>query len=359
MAIKYNEKELEPKGYYKTYGDFGGSEYAQVEILNTPVSPRENTLNFFRGKEYYWVPDWSSDYFDFSIDCIPDVKAMGMAGGVDSFGVTWTALETGMPAMVKPGNPKLKDISEWRTLDWPDVDSWDWAGASKNYNAVIDHNRILRPYIQCGLFERMIDLLDFDGALIALLDDPDECKAFLAKLTEYNISLIDHYNQYFDLDAICFLDDWSGQKGPFFSPALAREILFPNLKKIVRHVKDLGLVFTWHSCGNGIDFIPMMLEAGVDAWQLQCNAVDLDEAVRRSEGKLVLETSMVFPLGAPEDKMVSEIRQFVQKFGKNREATFCFCDEYYLTSPLMRNTAYAEGRKLLYEKSREAGEEDR
>ncbi len=330
MIQNFNEKEFVATGCFKTFGSFGGSPYPDVEILSTPITPRENTINFFTGKEYHWVPDWSSDYFDFSVDCIPDVVAMGVAGGIDSFGVQWDPVENGLPAMIKPGNPKLREMHEWRDLEWPDVDSWDWEGRSAQYNAVIDHSRTLRPYIQCGLFERMISLLDFDGALYALLDEPEECQAFLNKLADYNIDVINHYNQYFDIDAICLLDDWSAQRAPFFSPQTAREILFPFLKRIVDHVKSLGLIFTWHSCGNGTAFIPMMIEAKIDGWQLQNNAVDLDEAIRLADGNVIMETSIIFPLDSSNEEIVETITDFVRKYGRNRIATFCFCDEYYL-----------------------------
>lgn len=351
MVEKFDKKELTATDTFKTYGLFGGAPYPDVKILHTPISPRENTINYFTGKEYQWIPDWSSDYFDFSVDCIPDVNAMGIDGGIDSFGVRWDALENGMPAMVRPGNPRLKDICDWRTLDWPDVDAWDWEGCSAKYNAVIDHSRMLRPYIQCGLFERMIDLLEFEGALLALIDEPEETSAFLEKLADYNIDLIDHYNKYFDIDAICFLDDWSSQKAPFFSVDMAREILFPPLKRIVAHCKDLGLLFTWHSCGNGAAFIPLMIEAGIDGWQLQTNAVDLDAAIKAAQGKVILETSEVFALDATDKEITDTIHAFMEKYGSTRTTTVCFCDEYYMTSDLMRETAYTESRQKTYEAS--------
>lgn len=351
MIQKFNEKELISKGIYKTYGEFGGAPYADVEILDTPISARENTIHYFTGKEYQWIPDWSSDYYDFSADCIPDVIACGMSGGVDSFGVTWTPVENGLPAMVKPGNPTLKDIADWRSLEWPDIDSWDWEGCVKNYEGVIDGSRVLRPYIQIGLFERMISLLDFDGALFALIDNPDECKAFLDKVADYNIDLIDHYCKYFPIDAICFLDDWSAQRAPFFSVEMAKDILFPRLKRIVDHVKSKGLLFTWHSCGNGTAFVPLMLEAGIDGWQLQNNAVDMEEAMKLANGKLIFETSEVFPLDTSEETIISKIKETITHYGNQRTVTYCFCDEYYMTSPLMRNTAYQATRELVYQTS--------
>lgn len=348
MRMPFDKKELKPQGIYKTYGSFGGAPYADVEILDTPITPRDNCIAFFTGGDYQWIPDWSSDYFDFSADCNPDVTAFGAEGGVDNFGVQWEAMENGLPAMVRPGNPKLKSIHEWRNLTWPDVSQWDWAGCRAHYDGIVDAGRMVRPYIQCGLFERMISLLDFAGALYALAEDPEECRSFLERMADFNIALIDQYYRWFPIDAICFLDDWSSQRAPLFSVNMAREILFPAFSRIVNHVKSLGLIFTWHSCGNGLPFVPLMLEAGVDAWQLQTNAVDMVEALRLADGRLVMESSVVYPIGTPEEEIAASIRTFMEKYGKGRKATVCFCDEYYCTPAFMRNTAYEAGRKLLY-----------
>lgn len=118
MATPFSAFELRDTGKtYGTYGLFVGGEYDRVLCLDTPITPKENFKRFMsHRKDYEWVPDPMSDYFTITPEVNPDNHAMGMEGGLDSFGVEWEALENGLPALVRPGNPKLKDIADWREL---------------------------------------------------------------------------------------------------------------------------------------------------------------------------------------------------------------------------------------------------
>lgn len=342
------EVEMKKNGKcYPTYGLFGGGPYSEIEYLNPPISPKENYLRFIKKADYYWIPDVFSDFFEISTSIIPDNIATGYEGGVDCFGVTWAPLENGLPAMVPPGNPNLKDIADWQELTFPDVDAWDWEAEGRKYVETADPDRIFRAYIPTGLFERMIALMDFQGAAEALLEDPDETKAFLNKVADYNIALIEKYAKYFNIDAICFLDDWSAQRSPFFSEKVARDIFLPELKRIVDRAHNLGLIVSMHSCGNGVAHIPVMIDAGIDTWQFQESAVDIDEALKLAGDRLILEGYWILPEGYSEEESEAFMKNIFDRYCQENKMTIAFCDAYYMVSPFLRDKAYELGRKCV------------
>lgn len=349
MAIKFNaEVELKKNGKcYETHGLFGGAPYSEVEYLNSPITPKENYKRFVNKEDYEWIPDIYADFNEITPSINPDCVAMGYEGGVDSFGVTWVALENGLPAMVQPGNPVLKDIANWREIAFPDVDSWDWENEGKKYIAAGDPDRIFRAYLPTSLFERMIDLLDFQGAAEALLEDPEETIEFIKKVADYNVKLVENYKKYFNVDAICISDDWASQRSPFFSEKVAREIFLPELKRIVDRAHELGLIVTLHSCGNGVKHIPVMIDAGIDAWQFQESAIDMEAALEAAGKDLILEGYWVMPEGLNEADTTAFMENIINKYCKTGQVTIGFCDAEYMVSPFIREKAYELGRKIV------------
>lgn len=349
MATQFNaEVELRKNGKtYATYGLYGGAPYSEIEYLNQPITPKENFLRFMNRQDYEWVPDSYSDYYEITTEINPDIKAMGYEGGVDAFGVEWEALETGMPAMVRPGNEKITDITDWRTIKIQDPRTWGWEEEGKKYKEIVDHTRPIRGWITTSLFERLIDVMGFENAASSLLEDPDEVKSFLQVVTDYNLKIVDLYHQYFDLDVIVISDDWATQLQPFFSEQVARDIFLPFLKQISDRVHSYGYKFGIHSCGNGLKHIPVFIEAGIDIWQFQENAVDIEKALTMVGDKLILEGYWMMPAGLDEKGQVEFMKNIFDRYCNEGKLTIAFCDENFMVSSFIRDNAYILGRKVV------------
>lgn len=86
-------------------------------------------------------------------------------------------------------------------------------------------------------------------------------------------------------------DDVAGQDGMLFSPDLFRELFLPLYKKMIQNVKDRGLFFGWHVCGSVHQVLPMMIDAGIDVFDVvQTSARDMgiEEVYRRYGGRVCL-----------------------------------------------------------------------
>jgi hypothetical protein len=336
------KNELQGKGFYNFEGTWYGLPYTPAERLSTPITPRENIRRCFHGEAPKWLPDGTFDQVDITPDCIPDVVAGGYEGGVDTFGVKWIPLENGLPAMVPPGNPLLTDIADWSDLIWPDVASWDWDACGKQYQQTLGTDRWFRGVIMSSYFERLIALMDFEAAAMALLEDPEAVAAFFDKLTDFHIEMIDHYQQHFKVDSIMMHDDWAAQRSPFFSIKVVRELFVPQYQKLVKHCHEKGLKLILHTCGNVRELIPAMIEAGLDGLQIQENAINLEEVIREYGDAISFEAYFDLPMDDAEAKAF--IAEKCRIMGQSSKSVISFYD--------MNETRGFDVRRSIYENER-------
>ena len=282
MAIqKFDPKELELKdvsAFGRTMKDFA-----------YPISKREAVEAAFARKPW-WQVTQAVDARMFSPEIIPDNIARALvweAAGEngprkfadhdinkDMFGVEWEYIAQVGGSMVRPGKPFMEDIEEWYdTIVWPDIDSWDWKGsAERNNQSFLTKDTLNQMWFQTGYFERLIALLEFENALMAVFDEDskEHVHKFFDKLTELYISIFDKAKQTFpELNAVFFHDDWGSQKAPFFSPAVCEEMIVPYMKRLTDFLHGIGIYCEIHSCGNNYQQIPNYIKAGWDAWAPQ------------------------------------------------------------------------------------------
>ena len=232
----FTEDELEVTG---TLAGF-----MKPERYNTPITPRDNMLRLYEGKTPMWIPSpWEAA--SIKVDCDPENVARSPSGGVDGYGVEWIFVKTAGGAMVKPGNPKVPDISEWeKYITVPDPETWDWAGAyEKQKDALADPTLFTTVTFGSCLFERLIAVMDFENAAMALVDDDQKegVHRFLRAVTDYRKKYYTLVKKWFDPDGVNFNDDWGSQRAEFFSRETAAEMLVPYVKESVACAHDLGM----------------------------------------------------------------------------------------------------------------------
>jgi uroporphyrinogen decarboxylase len=82
-------------------------------------------------------------------------------------------------------------------------------------------------------------------------------------------------------------DDVAGQDGMMFSPSIFKRYFLPVYKKLIENVKKHNIKFGFHVCGSVHEFLPCMIEAGIDVFDVvQTSAKNMDlEMVYRLYGK--------------------------------------------------------------------------
>jgi hypothetical protein len=281
----FDPKELE----LQTFEPFPGY---KISNFSYPLSQREHEKLVFR-RTPWWQATQATDATMFTPAVIPDnvARALIMEGGMprqfadheinpDMFGVEWEYIATVGGSMVRPGKAFLEDIEEWYDkVQFPDIDKWDWDGsAAKNNGTYLNETTFAQMWFQTGFFERLIALLEFENAAVAIIDEDSQehVHKFFDKLTDLYIRIFDKIIDTYKapdgssyIKAVFFHDDWGSQKSPFFSPDVCDEMVVPYMKRLTDFLHGKGIFCELHSCGNNYLQIPNMIKAGWDAWAPQ------------------------------------------------------------------------------------------
>lgn len=371
MVAKFDPKELEKKPGFI----FG----MPVEQFSFPLNQHDYCTAAFK-REPWWQMYQATDTTVFTPHIIPDdiargfvfetetPKYMNQKGGPDMFGIEWEWVEQVGGSMVRPGVPFMEDIEEWREkIVWPDVDSWDWEGCAKaNNGTYLKPENFNQMWFHTGYFERLIALMEFENALMAIFDEDskEEVHAFFDKLTDLYIDIFQHVVDYFpDVNAVFFHDDWGSQKETFFSPALVEEMIVPYMKRITDFLHSKNIFCEFHSCGNNYKQVPNMIKAGWDMWAPQLMN-DCYKIYDDFGDQIIICT---FPMNIPEDimalgsdaargeafaKLPEEeqrriAREYIHRTNKiGKPSAYNFYATHFVT-PAVREEMYVESRKIF------------
>lgn len=148
-----------------------------------------------------------------------------------------------------------------------------------------------------------------------LYENPDEIKANLEKkLTK----ALEFQKKQMEIGVDCFINcgDVAFNNGPFISPEMCDEFLFPYFNRWVESVKSQGLFTIWHTDGNIMPLMERILESGVTA--IQCidplGGMDIVPLKKQMKNKLVLIGNVnctTLQLG-PKEKIEKEVKTVVE-----------------------------------------------
>ena len=249
------------------------------KVYATPITSRENDILLGTHHDPAWIGQDLNHVFPREI---LDNVARGFIndgapfeegfGGPDMFGVEWVYVPVVRGSMEKPGVHKVADLNEWeKDVSIPDLNTLDWPAIAERCKKIIRPDKITSTMVYTGFFERLISLVGFEDAAMALIDDEqqDAIHRLFDKLCGYYDDLFDKMKTYCNLEYVVFHDDWGSQRSPFFSVDTCREMLLPYLKRVVKSAHDRGIIFNFHCCGSVGPMVPLMVEAGADAWDGQ------------------------------------------------------------------------------------------
>ncbi len=301
-----------------------------MPIRNTPITARDNYLQMARGEKPMFMPV-DLDEMMFSPKIFPDAIARGFIvdnneqkieelGGKDMFGVEWIYMPETGGSMVRPGNPVVTDITKWEeVVTFPDISKWDWEGSGKLNADLMSKDFAQNIWIMNGIFERLISLMDFGAAAVALIDEDQQASVhgFFEKLVSLYEEMLDYIDHYYDIDVLYFHDDWGSQRAPFFSADTCREMIAPYLKRVVECAHSHNMLFNFHSCGCIAELVPVMIECGVDIWCGQ--PMNAFEKIYDAYGDRIRLGIYYEPpgVGAPLEEVVASCKNFIERYSKN------------------------------------------
>jgi uroporphyrinogen decarboxylase len=133
------------------------------------------------------------------------------------------------------------------------------------------------------------------------------------------------------VDVVLFNDDLGTQQGPILRPSLYREMVKPYQKSLFSCAKShFGKPILFHSCGAVREFIPDLIEIGVDALNpVQISAVGMDATgLKHDFGKSIcfwgggVDTQTVLNGGTPS-QVADAVKRQVDILAPGGGFVFC------------------------------------
>ena len=170
------------------------------------------------------------------------------------------------------------------------------------------------------LFEHHWQIRGMENALMDFYLYPEETHKLYRWLTDFAKVKIWRSKKELHADAVFIGDDMGTQHGPFFSPEVFKEFMFPYYKEMIDYAHSLGMQFWLHTCGNVEMFIPMLIEAGLDVLHpVQKYAMDeykiFDEFHDQICFMYGFDMQQTIPNGTP-DEVEAEVKRTMDLFGQ-------------------------------------------
>ena len=164
------------------------------------------------------------------------------------------------------------------------------------------HPDCYRVYcIGFSLFERAWTLRGMEAFYMDCVESPDFVRDLFRVIADYNIAQV-HEALKYDIDAVCFGDDWGQQQGLLMGYPLWKSMIYPELKRMYGAVRDAGKAVIIHSCGDVDELFDDLVSIGLQVFNpFQPEVMDVDELLPRYRGRLSfwggLSTQRTLPYG--------------------------------------------------------------
>ena len=149
------------------------------------------------------------------------------------------------------------------------------------------HPDMFRLYeIGFSLYERAWTLRGMENLLMDFMVNPDFVHELFTTIADYNIAQLKKAAKY-DIDAVCFGDDWGQQNGLIMGYNTWKEFIYPQLKRMYKAVHDEGKYVFIHSCGDVDELFDDLIDIGLNCFNpFQPEVMDVHDLIRRYRGRL-------------------------------------------------------------------------
>jgi uroporphyrinogen decarboxylase len=245
----------------------------------------------------------------------------------DEFGVVWSMPDDQMLYMDISRHP-LADARLDDVADYPFPDGRDpsrFTGIREKALEIKNHTPYALSSGICGVtYEICWYMRGLEQWFIDMKKNPAMCEAIIDRTSQFWVDWMAGFlGEVGDLlDVIMIGDDLAGQHGPLFSPAFYRQVVRPRQQRVIDVIQANTQAKIWyHTCGNCVEYIPDLIEMGVDALNpVQISARGMDpKMLKDTFGQDItfwggaIDTQHVLPFATPE-QVRAEVRQNIEIF---------------------------------------------
>lgn len=171
------------------------------------------------------------------------------------------------------------------------------------------HSEVFSPWSQ------FLELLNYENALMAILDDPKKCKDCLNRLTDGAIALAREQAR-LHVDAVLISSAFAG--GGLISKQHYEEFVLPYERRLVQEFKkDFDIPIYTHTCGAIGDRLDLMLATETDGIDTldppPIGTVELQDAVDQLKGKVFIKGNV-----DPVNTLLQETPEAIREDARHR-----------------------------------------
>jgi uroporphyrinogen decarboxylase len=171
-----------------------------------------------------------------------------------------------------------------------------------------------------SIFEKLHALRPMDEVLIDLYTEDKNLIAFIDRLTEYWLEIIENLIDT-GVDVIMFGDDWGTQLSTLVSPELFVKIFKPRYEALFAPIKKAGKRVFFHSCGFLGKILDELIDLKIDGLWPQISQFEKNPEFDKKclENKVTLfihpDRQRLIPLGTPKE-IETKIIKYSKKYKK-------------------------------------------
>jgi uroporphyrinogen decarboxylase len=168
----------------------------------------------------------------------------------------------------KPGPIQNRD--DYNKYPWDELPDLYWKLAKPKFDTLIhclpSGMKVLGG-VGNGVFEISEDLVGFEYLAYMMMSDPELYAELHQRIGDLMITIWKRFLvEYSDQFVACrFGDDLGFKTSTLISPELIRQNIIPQYKRVIELIKQAGIPFLWHSCGNIFEIMDDVIELGIDA----------------------------------------------------------------------------------------------
>ena len=163
-----------------------------------------------------------------------------------------------------------------------------------------------------SLYERAWTMRGMEHLMMDFYDHPHFVHELFERIVDYNIAQVREALKY-DIDAICFGDDWGQQHGLIMGYDCWKKFIAPALRRMYSVVRDAGKYVWIHSCGDVDELFDDLVDMGVNCFNpFQPEVMDIHQILDDYRGRLSfwggLSLQRTLPFGSVDDVRAETMR---------------------------------------------------
>jgi uroporphyrinogen decarboxylase len=217
-------------------------------------------------------------------------------------------------------------IDEWSKLDefiekLPSAsDDPRWADLEDIAARAHAEDRYLMFAFWNFFFERPWMLRGMSNLMLDYYTSPEEIRTLHGAMCRVYMDYIDTAHQLLAPDGFWTSDDLGHQTGPMMGLATFQSLLLPYYRSVGARLRDLGMHFWLHSCGDNRSYLPDLIDAGVTVFHpVQKHTMDEHSVAEEFGDRLTflagLDVQHTLVDGSPEE-VRSEVRFLIDTFDR-------------------------------------------